>query len=171
MRQSNKIDYAAEPIGGEELMIRLLCSPLYYDKATHIVSAEAFNLRMMGKEANTPEPYASLGRKKVLEAEGTLDGYLQVGYKVWNDKAWETNEYAGYGTFLCADALKVNPKRIEINPLCGGQKGHVGMFFVKSDTEYFKGPLPMEDAEIAEMLGDLSALIADNIAPAPEKKA
>ena len=33
------------------------------------------------------------------------------------------------------------------------------------------GPLPIEDAEIAEMLGDLSALIADNIVPAPEKKA
>jgi hypothetical protein len=171
MRQNNKIDYTAEPIGEEEFMIRLLCSPLYYDKATHIVSAEAFNLRMMGREANTPEQYASLGRKKVLEAEETLDGYLQVGYKVWDDKAWETNEYTGYGTFLCADALKVNPKRIEINSLCGGQAGHVGMFYVKSETEYFKGPLPMEDAEIAEMLGDLSALIADSIAPAPKKKA
>ena len=170
MRTSKKIDYDAEAIGDGETMIRLLCSPLYYDRETHIVSAEAFNLRMMGRNQTEHEQYASLGRKPVLEEEGHLEDYLQLGYQVWDNKEWEVNEYAGYGTFVCDEARKVKPSRIEINPLVGGNKGHVGLFYVKSDEEYFKGPLPKDQAEILEMLGELSRLIANTIVETPVKK-
>lgn len=169
MRQSKEIDYKAEHIGGEEHMIRLLCSPLYYDKDTHIVSAEAFNLRLLGKDKSKPETYASLGRRKLLEEEGILDDFLQRGYKIWDDKTWETNRYAGHGTFQCSEAININPKRIEINPLTDSDKGHVGLFYVKSENDYYKGPLPVEEAEISEMLSDLANLISDAIVSAPPR--
>lgn len=171
MKRNNKhIDHHANPLAKEEMMIRLLCSPLYYDKTTRIVSAEAFNLRMMGRKKTEPEQFASLGHKEQLEAAGKLEDYYQLGYKVWDDKSWEDNEYAGYGTFRCGDACRVNPQRIEIHPLIGDNKGHIGLFYVKSDEEYFRGPLPMDDDEIVEMLSDLSNMIADTISVPPPRE-
>jgi len=170
MRTSSKIDNSASPVMGGDLLIRLLCSPLYYDKETHIVSAEAFNLRMMGKDKTDKEQFASLGHKGNLDAEGKYNDYLQLGYRIWDDKAWEPNEYAGYGTFKCEDVRNVNPERVEIHPVVGGNKGHVGLFYAKDENEYFKGPLPIEEPDILEMLNDLSALISDTIVQAPDRE-
>jgi hypothetical protein len=169
MRNCKEIDYKAEPIKKGDLLIRLLCSPLYYDKITHIVSAEAFNLRMMGKDKTVKEQYASLGHKENLEKEGKCEGFLQIGYHVCDDKEWEENEYSAFGIFRCEDACKVNPNCVEIHPLLGDNKGHVGLFYAKDENEYYKGPLPTNDVEILEMLNDLSALIADTITQAPER--
>jgi len=42
MRSNKSIDYSAPAIGDDEVMIRLICSPLYDDEATGQVSIDAF---------------------------------------------------------------------------------------------------------------------------------
>lgn len=170
MRQSKKIDYNAAPVGDGAVLIRLLCSPLYYDKETNIVSAEAFNLRMMGKKKAQEEQFASLGHKEFLIADNMYDDFIQLGYHVWDDKEGEDNEYVAYGTLLCQDAIKVKPDCIEIHHLAKGKKGHVGLFYAKNEDEYYKGPLPTNQVEVLEMLNDLSNLIANSVTLAPDRK-
>lgn len=168
MRKDDDIDYKAQAIGDEESMIRLLCSPQYYDKETHIVSAETFNLRLF--KNNVPETYVSLGREEVMVKDGTLSDFLHKGYRIWGNRKNNPNEYTAYGKFCTGEARMVNENIIEINPLIGDDKGHVGMFYIKSEDEYYKGPLPTDDAEIAGMLYDLADMIAETIKPAPQKK-
>ena len=166
MRRDKAIDYTAGSINDDEKLIRLLCSPLQYDKTTHQVSVDAFDLRLLGKNGDNPEPYTSLIRCKCFSKEEDLVKYLYLGYRIWDDKPSETNTYYGYATFLCADARAVSPI-IEIWPLKGDKPVHIGMFFVQDEYRYYKGPLPKSDPVILEMLGDLSELIADSIIEAP----
>lgn len=168
MRDDKKIDHEAEPIGGDEKMLRLLCSPLQYDETTGLVSVDAFDLRLLGRNKDNPEHFASLGRCCCLASEEKFYNYLKLGYKVWDDKSWESNRYYGYGTFLCADALAVSPI-IEIWPLHGDKPEHIGLFYAQDENHYYHGPLPKSEPAILEMLSDLSELIADTIVQAPKK--
>jgi len=167
MRNDKKIDPQGTPVEGDEVLIRLLCSPLQYDKDTRQVSIDAFDLRMMGKNHDNPEHFASLGRRTAFTDEDEFQEYLQKGYSIWDDKDWEVNEYYGYGTFLCKDALDVSGM-VGIHPLKGVAQ-HIGMFFAKNEDEYYKGPLPKENLEVFEMLSDLAGLISDTVTVAPAR--
>ena len=167
MREYKKIDKTAEAIGGGECLIRLLCTPLYYDEMTHQVNPDAFDLRLLGKNQEQKEYFVSLFRKGKFADEDSFLSALHVGYDIWDKKPWETNSFFGYGTFVCQDALDVN-SMIEIWPLLGSDV-HIGMFYAKSDDEYYSGPLPKDNPEILEMLTDLADLITDTVEKAPEK--
>ena len=157
MRTSDEIDYNGEKVLDDETLIRLLCSPLFYNEQTHQVNLDAFDLRMLGKR---PETYVSLGRKKEFDTETQFNTFLQKGFLIWNPK--KKDKYYGYGEFLCTDALSVS-KRIEINPLKGNDKSHIGMFYAKDENNYYSGPLPKNDPEILEMLSDLAAILSDKV--------
>lgn len=167
MRSDKKIDQQGTPVDGDEILIRMLCSPLQYDKETQQVSIDAFDLRMMGPAHDNPEHYASLGRRSTIGDENKLQEYLQKGYSIWDDKDWEENDYYGYGTFLCKDAHDTSTM-IEIHPLKGAAQ-HIGMFYAKDDNEYYKGPLPKDQLDVFEMLSDLAELISDTMVVAPAR--
>jgi hypothetical protein len=169
MRSDKSIDYDAPSIGDKETLIRLLCSPLYYDEATGQVSIDAFDLRMLGRKQNQPEHYASLGREKFFANKEERQHYLQVGYTVWDDKEWDSNRYYGYGTFLACEAKAIS-SRIELWPLKGSAPYHIGLFYTASEDAYYKGPLPKDDTEILFMLSELAEMIEDNIEKAPERE-
>lgn len=162
------IDYTGESVAESELLVRLLCSPLYYNEATNQVNPDAFDLRLLGPQRDKKEQYVSLIRREKCIDEDDFCSALEVGYDIWDKKTWEDNSYYGYGTFVCKDALSVNDI-IEIWPLAKSKEHHVGMFYAKSSDEYYEGPLPKDDPEILEMLVDLSDLIADTIEKAPER--
>lgn len=168
MRSDKKIDPQGNPVEGEEVLIRLLCSPLQYDKETQQVSIDAFDLRMMGPKHDNPEHFASLGRNSAFPDEEEFQEYLQKGYSIWDDKDWEENEYYGHGAFLCKDALATS-NMVEIHPLKGATQ-HLGMFYAKSEDEYYKGPLPKGQLEIFEMLSDLAGLISGTVSIAPARE-
>lgn len=157
MRTSPEIDYDADKIGSEETLIRLLCSPLYYNEQTKQVNIDAFDLRMLGKR---PETYVSLGRKSELLDEGKYKQFIEKGFRIWNSK--KTDKYYGYGEFQCSQALSTSDT-IEINPLKGEDKSHIGMFYAKNDDEYFAGPLPKNNPEILEMLYDLAQMLSNKV--------
>ncbi|MBO4772721.1 MAG: hypothetical protein J5595_09295 [Bacteroidales bacterium] len=157
MRTSDEIDYNEGKVSDEETLIRLLCSPLFYNEQTHQVNLDAFDLRMLGKR---PETYVSLGRKKFLDTEAQFNTFLQKGFQIWNPK--KKDKYYGYGEFMCAEALSISPK-IEINPLKGNDQSHIGMFYAKDENQYYSGPLPKHDPEILEMLSDLAAMLSDKV--------
>ena len=94
MRTDHEIDYDAEKVGKKEMLIRLLCSPLYYDEQTCQVNIDAFDLRMLGK---SPETYVSIGRKSKLETEEKFKNFIEKGYRIWNTK--KKDKYYGYGVF------------------------------------------------------------------------
>lgn len=167
MRSDKKIDPQGRLVEVDEMLYRLLCSPFQYDRETRQVSIDAFDLRMMGENHDNPEHFASLGRGSSFADEDEFMEYLQKGYSIWDDKAWEENEYYGYGSFLCKDALATN-EMVEILPLKGAAQ-HIGMFYAKNENEYYKGPLPKEDLVIFEMLSDLAGLISDTVTVAPAR--
>lgn len=167
MKSDKKIDPQGIPVEGDETLIRLLCSPLQYDKETRQVSIDAFDLRMMGKDHDNPEHFASLGRTSAIDGEDEMEEYLQKGYFIWNDKEWEENEYYGHGFFCCKDAVATSDM-VEIHPLKGAAQ-HIGMFYAKNEDEYYKGPLPKENLEVFEMLSDLAGLINDTVVVAPPR--
>ncbi|MCQ2082450.1 MAG: hypothetical protein MJZ11_12400 [Lachnospiraceae bacterium] len=141
-------------ICSEESLIRLLCSPWYYDENKKCVNPDAFDLRVLQSGL---EEFVSLGRFTGFENETDIKEFLfGLGPKIW--KKDNSNSYWGYGTFKCGDALEVNDK-IEIHPLQNSKSHHVGMFYKKSDNEYYRGPLPKDDIEILEMLSDLADLL------------
>ena len=74
MRTTPEIDYDADKIGSEETLIRLLCSPLFYNEQTKQVNIDAFDLRMLGKR---PETYVSLGRKSELLDEDKYKQFIE----------------------------------------------------------------------------------------------
>lgn len=152
------IDHSASAVVGEERLVRLLCSPLYYDKETGIVNPDAFDLRMLGRNKDVPETYASLGRKLYLDTKEKFDEYVAYGYKIKWPEYDPQNVYVGYGEFLCGKALQVHDM-VKIYPLNGGVPYHIGLFYAKSDGTFYKGPLPKTDAEILEVLSDLSDLL------------
>ncbi len=157
MRTTPEIDYDADKIGSEETLIRLLCSPLFYNEQTKQVNIDAFDLRMLGKR---PETYISLGRKSELLDEDKYKQFIEKGFRIWNSK--KTDKYYGYGEFQCSQALSISDA-IEINPLKGDDKAHVGMFYAKNDKEYFAGPLPKNNPEILEMLYDLAQMLSNKV--------
>lgn len=164
-----QIDYTGEGVLGSELLVRLLCSPLYYNTTTNQVNPDVFDLRMLGPKRDNKETYVSLIRKEKCIDEAEFYSVLEVGYDIWDKKSWENNSYYGYGTFVCQDALSVKDI-IEIWPLVRSKEHHVGLFYAKSNDEYYEGPLPKDDPEILEMLVDLSDLIANSIEKAPERE-
>ena len=169
MRTHKEIDASAGCVGGTVSLIRLLCTPLYYNETTRQVNPDAFDLRLMGKNHDQKEPYVSLIRRDMFDDEEGFLSALQVGYAIWDNKPWETNKYYGYGTFVCQEALAVNDM-IEVWPLLQSKEHHVGMFYAKSDDEYYSGPLPKDNPEILEMLSDLADLISGTIETVSEKK-
>ena len=157
MRTNHEIDYEAEKVGEKEMLIRLLCSPLYYDEQTRQVNIDAFDLRMLGKR---PETYVSIGRKSELETEEKFKKFIEKGYRIWNTK--KKDKYYGYGEFQHDKALSISNK-IEVNPLKDEDKSHIGLFYIKNDKEYYTGPLSKNDPEILEMLYELAKMLSDRV--------
>lgn len=167
-RNSKKIDYEASPIGDEECLVRLLSSPLCYDKETNQVTVDAFDLRLLGrKEPYQEEQFASLSRRDLFADQSEFEAYLPIGFRIWDDKEGCDQQYYGHSTFVCGDAKAISPI-IEIHPIKGNDPKHAGVFYVKSDTEYYRGPLPKDDDNILEVLTDLSALLVD-VVLAPQR--
>lgn len=159
----NCIDSSAEPIGNEETLLRLLCSPSYYNEEHGIVNADAFDLRVL--KGGSLEEYVSLAR---LSCFGSLEEYQQylstAGYRIWDDKEEAEDHYYGYGIFNCADAREVH-QMVEINPLVRGKKSHVGLFYKAPQGGYYCGPLPKDNVEVLEVLSDLADLLSVTVAP------
>ena len=86
MRTNKKIDYSASSVTNDEVPIRSLCSPLYYDEVTGQVSIDAFDLRMMGQKGNQPEHFASIGRDSNFVDNTERLHYLKAGYSVLDGK-------------------------------------------------------------------------------------
>lgn len=156
------IDWETDSIGDDETLVRLLCSPLYFNEELKTVNADAFDLRVLKSGKN--EEYVSLARIQAFEGEEKFDEYLATrGYKIWDDKADE-NYYYGYGTFNCKDAKEVH-SMIEINPLLCKDKSHIGLFYKHPSGGYYLGPLPKTNPEILEVLSDLADLLKVKKAP------
>lgn len=162
MRTDKAIDYQAPAIVDNEVLIRLLCSPLYYDETTGQINVDAFDLRMLGRLQNQPEHYASIGRDMKFANDDERQRFLQGGYAIWDDKDWNPNSYFGHCIIHAGEARAVSD-RIEFWPLKGGADYHIGLFYAKSFAQYFKGPLPKEKPEILAMLAELAELAEANV--------
>lgn len=153
MARKSKIDNQGDPVLDEEVLMRLLCSPKFYDSVTGLVNPDAFDLRIFGNMEM--EEYVSLFLKNKSIENGILEEHIQFGYKV----SWpEANSYSGYGKFRCGDAREVH-SMVEINPVKGKDKTHVGLFYRKSPTEYYLGPLPKDNPEVLQTLCGLADLL------------
>ena len=171
MREEDFIDNSAAAIEGKEELIRLLCSPLYYDEETQQVNVDAFDLRIFRKKGVlVPESYVSLGRMRMMADEKALNDYLQLGYIIWKDKHKVNDYYSAYGIFVCQCALQIS-NMIKIHPLKNSKLNHIGLFYVKSDNEYYKGPLPKNDVGVLEALTGLASLLEERICKAPARNA
>lgn len=160
---SEDIDRSAEPIGNEEALVRLLCSPCYFNVELNIVNIDAFDLRTL--QNGTLEEFVSLARINAFSSEKKLEEFLATkGYKIWDDKPNVEDGYYGYGIFNCRDAREVH-SMIEINPLIGQNKKHIGLFYKHPSGGYYRGPLPKTDHEILEVLSDLANLLIVQKAP------
>lgn len=163
--ECKKIDSEGIPVSDKETLIRLLCSPQYYNEDMNIVNPDAFDLRILN--SGDYECFVSLGRVNGFQSQDDVDWYLSsMGYKIWDDKCDSENHYYGYGTFECGDAREVH-NMIEIHPLTGS-KSHIGLFYRHPDGGFYSGPLPKSDPEILEMLSDLSDLL--DVKKAPTRK-
>lgn len=157
------IDSTADPIGNEETLLRLLCSPSYYNEEHNIVNADTFDLRVL--KSGALEEYVSLARLSCFASQEEYKEYLSsFGYKMWDDRADVEEHYYGYGIFNCADAREVH-QMVEINPLSKGKKSHVGLFYKAPQGGYYCGPLPKDNVEVLEMLSDLADLLSVTVAP------
>ena len=145
-------------VSDDETLIRLLCSPQYYDEEQGIVNPDAFDLRMLGKNKDKPEPFVSLGRKVFLATKEQMDDYLSFGNRIKWPEHSPSNSFIGYGEFLCGDAREVHDM-VRIYPLKKGHSYHIGLFYAKSDGTFYMGPLPKTDTEILEVLADLAELL------------
>lgn len=140
-------------IENSETLLRLLCSPLYFNEVLGIVNPDAFDLRML--PSGELEDFVSLGRKKYFDTEEKFNNYIQFGHRITWPVFNPPNQYTAYGEFNCEDAKEVN-QMVKIQLL---NKGHVGLYYVKQDGEYYKGPLPKTDPEILDMLTNLADLL------------
>lgn len=159
---------AAAKIKDEEDLLRLLCSPLFYDEETKQVNVDAFDLRMIKTKDGElfPESYVSLGRVvKMLKKKDFLK-FLKRGYKIWDDKPNGTEHYSAYGFFKHQRALQIS-KSIEVYPLKDGPSYHIGMFYSKSENDYYEGPLPKDKEGVLDMLMGLASLLEERVSPAP----
>ncbi|MBR5972921.1 MAG: hypothetical protein IK017_09775 [Paludibacteraceae bacterium] len=157
------IDAAAHPIEGEETLARLLCSPLYFNEKSKKTNPDAFDLRIL--PSGSLEEYVSLARIQKFVSDEEFNEYLATtGYKIWDDKQNDNNKYYGYGLFNCKEAREVH-EMIEINPLTGKNKSHVGLFYKHSSGGYYCGPLPKTDPTILEVLSDMADLLDVRKAP------
>lgn len=164
---STIIDRKANPIGNDETLVRLLCSPRYFNMEVNSVNIDAFDLRIL--KSGDLEEFVSLARIKAFSNDNELSKYLATrGYKIWDDKPKDENNYYGYGIFNCKDAKEVH-SMIEINPLIGNDKTHIGLFYRHPSGGYYCGPLPKTDIEILEVLSDLADLL--RVEKAPERLA
>lgn len=155
-KKPKSIDDNGTPIDDNELLLRLLCSPQYYDEETGIVNVDAFDLRKLSKGGL--EDYVSVNIKQKLVEENKFEDFCKKGFKLNWPEHDPQNVYYGVGEFLCKKAREVH-SMVEINPLKGPDKSHVGLFYKKSDVEYYKGPLPKDNPEILELLNDLALLV------------
>lgn len=142
-------------VENQEDLIRLLCTPDYYNEEIGMVTPDAFDLRNLGKRG--PESYVSLGRCKYLDTQEKLEKYLKLGDIIWRQHAKQKNTYYGYGIFCCQDAREVHDM-VEINPVEEGGPEHIGLFYKKPEGGYYSGPLPKTE-EVIEMLGDLASIV------------
>lgn len=159
-KRKSSIDKSAAIVENNEILLRLLCSPQFYDEQQGIVNIDVFDLRMLGSNGDIPEEYVSLGRNKYLNSPEEFKKYLLLG----NIIKWPPNEpknkFYGHGSFLCQDAREVH-NMIEIHPLLKSKEYHIGLFYAKSENEYYRGPLPKDsNLEILEMLMDLADLLS-----------
>lgn len=157
------IDSTADSIGNEETLLRLLCSPSYYDEENNIVNVDAFDLRVL--KGGSLEEYVSLARLSCFGSDEEYQQYLStIGYGLWDDKEDSEDHYYGYGIFNCVDAREVH-QMVEINPLVRGKKSHVGLFYKAPGGGYYCGPLPKDNVEVLEVLSDLADLLSVTVAP------
>ena len=157
-KRHSSIDIKAPAVGNDETLLRLLCSPQYYDEELDIVNADAFDLRMLGKNKDIPEEYVSLGRSKYLTTDEEFKEYLSFGDKIKWPEHKPQNVFSAYGKFMCSDAIEVHDM-VEIHPLVKSKLYHIGLFYNKMDGSYYKGPLPKTNPDVLEVLGDLASLL------------
>lgn len=67
-------------IENSETLLRLLCSPQYYNEELNIVNPDAFDLRML--PSGKPESFVSLGRKKYLVTDEEFNKYIDLGRRI-----------------------------------------------------------------------------------------
>lgn len=164
IHESKDIDKTGNPIDDGENLVRLLCSPLYFNEVSNKVNPDAFDLRIL--PSGDLEEYVSLARIRNFLSDEKFNNYLSTkGYNIWDDKLNDENKYYGYGIFNCKDARDVH-EMIEINPLIGRNKAHVGLFYKHSLGGYYCGPLPKTDLTILEVLSDMADLLDVHEAPA-----
>lgn len=153
-----QIDSTAESIKNEETLVRLLCSPSYYDEKTGLVNPDAFDLRIL--PSGKPEEYVSLQRLKMCPSGDEMNQkFCHLGHIIWDEKGGN-DCFWGYGDFNCGDAREVH-EMVEINPLKGHDKSHIGLCYKHPKGGYYVGPLPKsENDNLLEILSDLADLLS-----------
>ena len=143
-------------IENPETLLRLLCSPQYYNEELNIVNPDAFDLRML--PSGKPESFVSLGRKKYLATDEEFNKYIDLGRRIHWPVSTPANQFTAYGEFNCEDAREVH-QMIQIKALDKSNAWHIGLYYYKQNDECYEGPLPKTDPGILEMLSDLSDLL------------
>lgn len=146
----------AMDVENSETLLRLLCSPLYYNETLNIVNPDAFDLRVLPSGAF--ENFVSLGRKKYFDTEEKFDRFIKKGNNIQWPSFNPPNIYTAYGEFNCEDAKNVH-RMVKIKTLEKGPNWHVGLYYTKPNGDYYFGPLPKTEPEILDVLSTLADLL------------
>lgn len=76
IKEPAEIDRNSDLIDDEERLLRLLCSPKYFNKELNLVNADAFDLRTL--RDGELEEYVSLARIKAFRSEEKFEKYLET---------------------------------------------------------------------------------------------
>lgn len=145
-----EISFSKPLICEDEIIARLLSSPLFYDEETGQINMEAFNLRTYSN--GEKESYLSLSRLSFIDKKH-LDKKGKYIFKKTEGK------YVGYGTFQPKDIFPI--KEVRIFPVKTGSKEHCGLFYF-TNRKLQKGDLT-EHPEMFHILKKLSRILMNNL--------
>lgn len=145
-----EISFSKPPIREDEIVARLLASPLFYDEETQQVNIEAFNLRTFSN--GEKESYLSLSRLTYID-KLHLNKKGKYIFKKTDDK------YIGYGVFKPKDILELDETRVF--PVKSGTAEHCGLFYFINRMQQ-KGDLT-DHPELFHVLKKLSRILGKNL--------
>lgn len=145
-----EISYSKPLICEDEIIARLLSSPLFYDEQTGQVNMEAFNLRTFSN--GEKESYLSLSRLAFIDKKH-LD---KKGKYIF--KKTEGN-YIGYGSLQPKDIVSI--KEVRLFPVKSGGFEHCGLFYFLNRVP-LKGDLT-DYPELFHVLKKLSRILKRNL--------
>lgn len=114
-----EISFSKPLICEDEIIARLLSSPLFYDEETGQINMEAFNLRTYSN--GEKESYLSLSRLTFIDKKHLAKKGKYIFKKT-------EGKYVGYGTFQPKDIFSIE-EEVRIFPVKTGSNEHCGLFY------------------------------------------